>query len=69
MGRGGVYPHRVGFMVLICMGSHSGMTFTKTKLHGVDRTAMYQLKKDELVLREKDLYVPDLLPDGKDVPK
>jgi hypothetical protein len=48
---------------------HSTLSFTKTKLVGPDTAFMYQIQDGELITVDKDLYVPNLLPGGKDVPK
>jgi hypothetical protein len=50
------------------VGYHSTVSFTKTKLQGPDFVVMYQIQNGKSVLVEKDIYVPDLLPGGKDVP-
>jgi len=48
---------------------HSVMNFTPTKLYGPDTAVMYQIQNGAPVLVDKDIYVPNLLPGGKDVPK
>jgi len=48
---------------------HSTLSYTKTKLVGPDTAFMYQIQDGKLVTVDKDLYVPNLLPGGKDVPK
>ena len=51
------------------MCSIGGMSFTKTKLAGIDSMGMYQIQDGKMVLIQTGIYVPDLLPDGKDVPR
>jgi len=48
---------------------HSTVGFSETKRVGADTAVMYQLQKGKLAVIARDLYVPDLLPGGKDVVK
>ena len=49
------------------MGYLSSFSFSKTKLAGPDTLSMYQIQNGKLVLMDTDIYVPDILPGGKDV--
>ncbi len=48
---------------------HSKCSFSETKRVGPDTAVIYQIQDGKQVLLEKDVYVPDILPGGKDVVK
>jgi branched-chain amino acid transport system substrate-binding protein len=51
------------------MAYSSKISFSKTKVYGPDTADLYQMQKGKVVRIGKDLYLPELLPGGKDVPK
>ncbi len=48
---------------------HSTVSFSKTKRVGPNNAVMYQVQDGTPVIVDRDIYIPDLLPGGKDVVK
>jgi len=48
---------------------HSTVSFSETKRVGPNNAVMYQIQEGKPVIVAKDVYLPDLLPGGKDVVK
>ena len=51
------------------MAYNSNITFTKTKRYAADFASIYQNQNGKIVKVEKSIYIPNLLPGGKDVVK
>jgi len=52
-----------------CMAYNSRITFSKTRMTGPADASIYQLQDGKVVKIVDSIYVPDLLPGGKDVVK
>jgi len=48
---------------------HSTISFSETNRIGPSSAVMYQIQEGKLVIVSRDIYIPDLLPGGKDVVK
>ena len=51
------------------MAYNSNVTFTKTKRYAANYASIYQNQNGKIIKVEKSVYVPDLVPGGKDVVK
>jgi len=49
--------------------NHGAQSFSKTKCVGPDKAVIYQLQDGKLRIIARDIYIPNLLPGGKDVVK
>jgi len=62
-----IYDALISMKDYQCMAYNSKITFNETRRIGPSTAAVYQIQNGKVVKVEKSVYIPDLLPNGKDV--
>jgi ABC-type branched-subunit amino acid transport system substrate-binding protein len=63
-----IYQAVINTNDLKIMGYSCKMSFSRTKCYGPDTGDLYMMQQGKVLRIAKDLYIPDLLPGGRDVP-